>query len=57
MSWKTVKARRTSRKVEVKLSIASAGVVAADVKDPVALQIEVAALSVGHHLHGGRPGC
>jgi hypothetical protein len=57
MSWKTVKARRTSSYCEVAIqSIEDAGVVAADKEDLVALQFQVAIEGAGHHIHWGAAG-
>jgi hypothetical protein len=49
-----VLARRTSS--SVKPSIQPAGAAAADFEDLLGLQVEVAALAFGQHLHGVRPG-
>jgi hypothetical protein len=52
MSWKYVKARRTSSSVELRFSRAEdVGVVSADEEDLVALQFQAAIEVTGQQLH------
>jgi hypothetical protein len=56
MSWNTVKARRISRSWNQRSIRERMGVVASDVEELVALQVQVAVEGLGKHLMGSYQG-
>ena len=57
MSWNEVKARRISSSVKLRIQPAEdAGVVAANIEDLEALQVQVAVQCLDEQLPGGRQG-